>query len=78
MKMTMLKTLEGTANAMGSVTKEYVEGETYDMVDGWAIALANTWIEQGVAQEVKAIKKETKIVAPKETQAEDAPKKKSK
>lgn len=78
MKMTMLKTLEGTANAMGSATKEYVEGETYDMVDGWAIALANTWIEQGVAQEVKAIKKETKIVAPKETQAEDAPKKKSK
>ena len=60
MKMTMLKTLEGTANAMGSVTKEYVEGETYDMVDGWAIALANTWIEQGVAQEVKAIKKRNK------------------
>ena len=65
MKIKMLKDKAGTANAIGSISMTYEKGVTYDMNDSWAKVLANTWIENGVAEEIGKI--ENKIVKPKET-----------
>ena len=78
MKIKMKKTIVGANSALGNVTMSYDEGKTYDMNEEWSKDIALAWISMDIAEEVKAIKKETKIVAPKETQAEDAPIKKSK
>ena len=61
----MLQDKAGTANAIGSISMTYEKGVTYDMNESWAKALANTWIENGVAEEIGKIEK--KIVKPKET-----------
>ena len=61
----MLQDKAGKANAIGSISMTYEKGITYDMNEDWAKALANAWIENGVAEEIGKIEK--KIVKPKET-----------
>ena len=60
----MLKDKAGTANAIGSVSKTYEAGITYDMEESWAKALADTFIDGGYAEEIGKIEK--KVVKPTE------------
>ena len=53
----MLKTSIGSATALGNKTMDYVEGETYTMMEDWQKVVANTFIQQGWAQEVGGRKK---------------------
>ena len=66
MQIKMLKTSIGSATALGNKTMDYVEGETYTMMEDWQKVVANTFIQQGWAQEVGG-KKEMKVDAPTET-----------
>jgi hypothetical protein len=75
MKITMLKNMQGSGNAMGNVSMTYEEGQTYDMTEGWQKEIANAFVDAGGAKEVGA--KETKTVEPTEKQAEEAPVKKT-
>ena len=55
MKIKMLKDKAGTANAIGSVSITYEAGVTYEMNDDWAKNLADKYIANGDAEEIKAI-----------------------
>tara|TARA_R100000773_G_C4193985_1_gene98836 strand:- start:548 stop:799 length:252 start_codon:yes stop_codon:yes gene_type:complete len=68
MKIKMLKDKAATANQVGSISMTYEKGVTYDMNETWSKNMANTWIENGVAEEIGKIEK--KIVKPKETKKE--------
>ena len=60
----MIKTSIGSATILGNKTMEYVEGETYSMLAEWQQGIANTFIQQGWAEEIN--KTEKKVVAPTE------------
>ena len=64
----MLKDKAGTANAIGSVSITYEAGVTYEMNDDWAKNLADKYIANGDAEEIKAIEK--KIVKPTQTKVQ--------
>ena len=64
----MLKDTAATAIQAGSISMTYEKGVTYDMNESWSKNMANTWIENGVAEEIGKIEK--KIVKPKETKKE--------
>ena len=68
MKIKMLQDKAATANQAGSISMTYEKGVTYDMNESWSKNMANTWIENGVAEEIGKIEK--KIVKPKETKKE--------
>jgi hypothetical protein len=68
MKIKMLKDKAGTANAIGSVSITYEAGVTYEMNDDWAKNLADKYIANGDAEEIKAIEK--KIVKPTQTKVQ--------
>jgi hypothetical protein len=68
MKIKMLKNKAGTGNAIGSVCITYEAGVTYEMNDVWAKNLADKYIANGDAEEIKAIEK--KIVKPTQTKVQ--------
>jgi len=65
MQIKMLKTSIGSSTVLGNMTMDYVEGETYTMTQDWQKGVANTFIQQGWAEEIN--KTEKKVVAPTET-----------
>ena len=50
MKIRMLETRLGSANAAGSRTRLYRRGETHDMAEAWRTALAEVFLEAGWAE----------------------------
>ena len=52
MKIRMLETRLGSANAAGTRTRLYRRGETHDMAEGWRTALAEVFLEAGWAERV--------------------------
>jgi len=68
MKIKMLKDKAGTANAIGSICITYEAGATYEMNDVWAKNLADKYIANGDAEEIKDIEK--KVVKPTQTKVE--------
>ena len=65
MQIKMLKTSIGSATALGNITMDYVEGETYTMMEDWQKIIANTFIQQGWAKELGGTK-QTKVDTPTE------------
>lgn len=66
MRIKMLKTSIGSATVLGNKTMDYTEGETYTMSAEWQQGIAQTFIQQGWAEEI-GTKVEKKVVAPTET-----------
>ena len=58
----MLVDAKGSANSSGNVTITYRKDEMIDCKEDWQVALANAFVEGGLAMEVK-------IEQPKETKA---------
>lgn len=65
MKIRMTRTTHATANNMGTIGMDYVEGQTYEMNELWQSNIAKVFINEGWAEEI-AGGKETKIDSPKE------------
>ena len=60
----MKKTSIGSSTMLGNMTMDYVEGSTYHMMQDWQKGIAQTFIQQGWAEEIN--KTEKKVVAPTE------------
>ena len=55
MKIKMKNTVQGSANDNGSVSMEYQAGVEYDMSEAWQMKLASKWLNNGVAEQTKAV-----------------------
>ena len=75
MKIKMLKDSAGAGNQMGSVSITYEAGQTYEMKEGWQKGIADVFINEGWAEEIKSIEK--KVVKPTETKKEKKEEKKA-
>lgn len=50
-KIIMIKTAKGTANESGSITRVYEAGEELETKEEWQKTLAESFVEQGLAEQ---------------------------
>ena len=50
-KIVMIKTSKGTVNESGSITRTYEAGEELETKEDWQKTLAQSFVEQGLAEE---------------------------